>query len=258
MDKTIITFAADQQQLTKTGGIDLYASDTVSYIEADFDLGENWSGYDSVRAVWYNDFQTIATVLNSLGTCIVPWEVLKRNGKVRVNLVGSISDDNVLTDRLTTYDVVALVVDRKVKVDGDNTTPITPSQFEQFAEAVRTDADRAEAGAESAEQSAINAEESERNAKTSEENSAQSEANALQSERNAKQSEDNAKASEENSAQSAIEAEEWADKAEQSASDAGFMEFYIDERGHLIMEHTQSVDTIDFDLVNGHLILEVA
>ena len=51
MDKSIITFSANEQNLQKTGGIGCYASDTVSYIEAHFALGENWSGYDSIRAV---------------------------------------------------------------------------------------------------------------------------------------------------------------------------------------------------------------
>ena len=44
MEKSIITFSANEQNLQKTGGIGCYASDTVSYIEAHFALGENWSG----------------------------------------------------------------------------------------------------------------------------------------------------------------------------------------------------------------------
>lgn len=158
MEKQIITFSANEQELIKTSGISNYSSNKVSYIEAHFDLGTNWSGYDSVRAIWYNDFNTIATVLNSLGECVVPYEVLTARGKVRVNIVGSISEDDVLTDRITSYPVHAFCVDAVAKVDGSNTEPITPSQFEQFAEAVRLDADRAEMGAESAETSAESAE----------------------------------------------------------------------------------------------------
>ena len=55
MNKQSITFKADEQELTKTGGINSYASNIVAYIEATFELGENWTGYDSVRAVWSND-----------------------------------------------------------------------------------------------------------------------------------------------------------------------------------------------------------
>ena len=62
MEKTIITFSANEQKLQKTGGVDCYASNTVAYIEARFDLGENWNGYDSVRAVWWNDYsKTVAS-----------------------------------------------------------------------------------------------------------------------------------------------------------------------------------------------------
>ena len=210
MEKTIITFSANEQCLQKTSGIDCYASNIVSYIEAQFDLGENWSGYDSVRAVWFTDFAGgISTVLDSLGTCIVPYEVLTRKSEVKVNLVGSISNGEELTDRLTTCPVTAVVVKCNAKVAGANSTPITPSEYEQFVASVRTDADRAEAGATASEASAL-------------------------------------------------EASASADKAEQAASDAGYMEFHIDDNGHLIYERTSNVDQIDFELVNGHLILEVA
>jgi len=40
----------------------------------------------------------------------------------------------------------------------------------------------------------------------------------------------------------------WADKAEQSAADAGWMEFHIDEDGYLIYEHTSNVTHIDFQI----------
>ena len=56
MNKQSITFTANEQTLEKTGGLGLYASNSVSYIEATFTLGENWSGYDVVRAVWESGF----------------------------------------------------------------------------------------------------------------------------------------------------------------------------------------------------------
>lgn len=150
MEKQIITFSANEQTLTKTGGLGAYSSNKVSYIEAVFALGDNWSGYDSVRAVWSNDYKTISTVLDSNGHCLVPHEVLTARDKVRVNLVGSISVGNVLTDRITSYPVVAFVVDAVAKTDGSETAAVTPSQFEQFAEAVRDEADRAEAAMDAA------------------------------------------------------------------------------------------------------------
>lgn len=138
MNKQIINFKADEQKLTRIGGECHYSSNKVSYIEAHFELGENWSGYDSVRAVWWTDFvKGISTVLDANGVCIVPSEVLKRKAKVNVNLVGSISADNVLTDRLTSYPIVAVVVDADARVESTETAEITPSQFEQFVEAVK-------------------------------------------------------------------------------------------------------------------------
>ena len=143
MNKQSISFKADEQKLTKTGGIKHYASNIVAYIEATFDLGTNWNGYDSVRAVWSNDYLTdISTVLDPDGKCIVPTEVLADTGNVTVNLVGSIADGDTLTDRLTTYPCKAVIVDADAKVEGEETENITPSQFEQFVEIVHDEVEQ--------------------------------------------------------------------------------------------------------------------
>lgn len=52
-------------------------------------------------------------------------------------------------------------------------------------------------------------------------------------------------------------AEDAADRAEQSAAVAGYMFFHIDENGHLIYEHTVTVD-VEFYLYNGHLYVGVS
>ena len=169
MEKQILNFTVNEQALVVDEPIKI-STNKVNYIQASFDLGTNWSGYDSVRAVWFNDFNCISTVLDSLGNCVVPFEVMKRKGNVKVNLVGSISEDDVLTDRLTSYPVVAVIVDCTAQITGANTSPITPSEFEQFAQRVHTDADRAETAASNAETSAQNASDS----ATSAHNSAES------------------------------------------------------------------------------------
>ena len=163
MDRQILNFTANEQILTCDNPIRI-STNKVNYIEARFDLGQNWSGYDSVRAVWFNDFQCISTVLDSQGVTFVPFEVMKRRGNVKVNLVGSISEDDVLTDRLTSYPVVAVIVDCIAQITGANTSPITPSEYEQFVASVCNDADRAEQGASDAETYANNAETSADNA----------------------------------------------------------------------------------------------
>lgn len=143
MEKQIISFSANEQNLIKTGGVGCYASNTVAYIEAHFDLGDNWSDFDSVRAVWTNEhLACISTVLDSLGKCRVPTEVLVRKSKVTVNLVGSVSENGVLTDRLTSYPIVALVVDANAKTCGTETAEITPSQFEQFVAQVISEVEK--------------------------------------------------------------------------------------------------------------------
>ena len=157
MEKKTLYFKADNQSLVGQNVPARFASDTVSYIEAVFDLGENWSGFDVVKAVWSTDFESVCTVLDSSGACVVPWEVLERVGDVCVNLVGSISENDSLTDRLTTYPVKAITVDANAAICGSETGPITPSQFDQFVEAVRADADRSEDGATAAAASASEA-----------------------------------------------------------------------------------------------------
>ena len=257
MDRQILNFTANEQMLTVDEPIRI-STNKVNYIEAHFDLGQNWSGYDSVRAVWFNDFNCISTVLDSLGNCAVPFEVMKRKGCVKVNLVGSISEDDVLTDRLTSYPIIAVIVDCAAQITGANTSPITPSEYEQFVQAVKDDADRAEQGASDAETYAQNASDSATSASQSAQSASESEDNAKVSELNAEAYKNQAQISAQNASNSADEAEEWADKAEQSAEDAGYMEFHIDEYGHLIYERTSNVDHIDFSISNGHLIMEVA
>ncbi len=141
METAKLYFFANGQQLTKTGERN-FASNTVNYIEAIFDLGDNWTDFAAVRAVWHTDFSCISTVLDSDGRCYLPQECLKRTGKVKVNLVGSVTDGDVLTDRLTTYPVVALVVDANARICGTETAEITPDQFEQFVEIVKDEVDK--------------------------------------------------------------------------------------------------------------------
>lgn len=194
MEKIIITFQADEQVLIKTGGIDKYASDTVSYIEAHFDLGENWSGYDQISAIWQSRYGTKRSVLDTEGVCLVPWEMLTKRSDLLVNLVGSIADGDVLTDRLTTFAIKALEIAQDVPIDADMPTPITPSEYEQFVATVAADADRAEAAkldaresAAAANDSALLAAQSEANASASAQSASESAESASQSAEEAEQ-----------------------------------------------------------------------
>ena len=165
MEKFKVSFEANNQQLKSIGT--KHASDTYADIEATFVLGEKWTDMDSVSAVWWNDFTRIATVLDSQGKCTVPHEVLTRKGCVRVNLVGSIVEGDELVTRLTSYSAEAVQVNEKIKLTGNETSEITPSQYEQFVATVKADADRAEAGATASANSADEAEASAQNASES-------------------------------------------------------------------------------------------
>ena len=132
MNKKSIAFRASEQTLAKTSGAEDFASNTIGYIEATFVLDTNWTGFDSVRAVWQSQYYTISAVLDAYGKCLVPAEVKYYKSKVFVNLVGSNVVNNVLTDRLTTYPILAFTIDADAEVEGTETTDITPSQFEQF------------------------------------------------------------------------------------------------------------------------------
>ena len=137
MKTVTLHFKADGQQLQALDELYRYASNTVEYIKASFALGDNWTGFDVVSAVWYTDFECIATVLDGSGECVVPHEVLSRTGCVQVNLVGADldeeeSDGAELIDRLTTYPIKAIAVDADARVRGTETAQVTPSQFEQY------------------------------------------------------------------------------------------------------------------------------
>lgn len=211
MERNVITFSANEQVLTKTDGINCYASNTVSYIVAQFELGDNWDGFDSVRAVFSSDFATVPAVL-AHDSCVVPFEVLRRRSTVRVNLVGSVVENDVLIDRLTTFPVEALRVTANATVD-NNIAPISPSEFEQFVAMVKDDADRAEAGAESAEGFSESASSSAEAALLS---AQASEASAVRSANSASDSADSATAS----ANSASDAQGYAQNAQNSAQNA--------------------------------------
>ena len=141
MDRQILNFTANEQVLVCENPIKI-STNKVNYIQAHFDLGQNWSGFDVVRAIWWNDFNSIDTELDSQGICKVPTEVMKRKGNIKVNLVGSITVDDVITDRLTSYPVIGVVVDCNSQISGSNARDVTPSQFDQYVAIVHEEVEK--------------------------------------------------------------------------------------------------------------------
>lgn len=243
-----INFTAVNERLDSgcPGG---YPSDSVAWIRAVFSLGTGWSDFQSVRAVWQNGVAVVSTVLDASGACTVPWEVLQYRGTVMVNLVGSDADGDELVDRLTTFRVPAVKVTDKVNVEGSETAPVTPSQFEQFVSIVTEEAEAAEEAQRVAEAARDEAVASAGAAALSEQNASASEQAAAASEQNAATSEENAETYMER-------AETAAENAEQSAAQSGYMNFWINDGGHLIMERVNS--PVTFFLQGGHLYVQEA
>ena len=210
MEKVIITFQADQQNLIKTGGPDDFASDTVEYIEAHFNLGENWQGYDVINAIWRQGTRTIARVLDQDGVCSAPPEIQQAVGKVYVNLAGSVIENNTLAARLTTGPIQAINIKKKAFVSGEETPPITPSQFEQFVDIVEENVQAAYDAKIDAESAQRYAEAAQTAAETAQEKAEDAQEDAEASMRAAAQSEINAAASETNAGTQALKSEGYA------------------------------------------------
>jgi hypothetical protein len=143
-------FKADNQKLVLLDPTD-YAIQVVDYIEAQFELGEGWDGFDYVRAVWTNGELTVPVTLTD-GVCKVPWEVLTKRYPVKVNLVGSKLEDGEVSYRLTTEQITALPPGKNALVNGTEETEATPTVFEEFVAQVKGYSESAEASAQRAEQ----------------------------------------------------------------------------------------------------------
>lgn len=255
MKDQVIKFKALNQSLRKTSGFSTYPSDMVEIITAEFELSDDWDGYDSVRAVWQNGGVKIPSVLDPNHRCKIPSGVLENKGTLEVNLVASSVNDNILTERLTSYKVVVFQIPVKVNITGSDPQDVTPSQFEQFVGIVKDEADRAEEAKEEARGYAESASASAEQATAS---AQASEASALRASgyaSDAQTSERNASEYAQNASESAQSASDDADRAEQASANAGYMFFHIDERGHLIYERTSNTQ-VDFYLQNGHLFVE--
>ena len=133
MNETVtLKFKASGQILKTSLEAPIYASRTVNYLYAEFELGSGWEGFDSIRAVWQSKHATVASLLDNEHKCMIPPEVLATVSPVVVNLVGSIEENGVLTDQLTTFPVHALTVHTEALAFGTETPEITASLYEQF------------------------------------------------------------------------------------------------------------------------------
>ena len=109
MEKQIIEFSAPGNQLLKRiTPLRTFASDTINYIEARFDLSDEWSGYNERYAVWYNDTMQCGSLIDSDGKTIIPKEVLEAPGLLKMNLCFNQVENNRVVARNTSYPIDAL------------------------------------------------------------------------------------------------------------------------------------------------------
>lgn len=163
---------------------------------------------------------------------------------------------------VTEYEIV-IPLRQRPNVDPSEPTQEQQDIVDQAIAALNVAMAATSADAESASASAAAALASERAAALSETNAGnsataagQSATAAGQSATAAHQSELNASGSASSASSSAAAAYADAERAEQAANTAGYLDVEIDENGHLIYTRTDAVD-VDFELENGHLLMEV-
>ena len=109
MTRRIIEFdAPGGQDLKRVSPLQTFATGTINYIEARFNLSDTWAGYTECFAVWYNGRTKKETPIDESGVIVIPREVLEQPGTLKVNLCFNHTDSNGLTARLTSRPVEVL------------------------------------------------------------------------------------------------------------------------------------------------------
>lgn len=105
---------------------------TVGVIECEFSFNDYWNEFPTRRAIFENDKMKApyeADIINN--KCMVPWEVLKREGCIYVAIVGTNTSGQI--DRTNT---VHAITQMKTLQGGDNSIEPTPDQYAQYVQHV--------------------------------------------------------------------------------------------------------------------------
>lgn len=121
MNRKVIEFEANEQELKRKGALIELASGTRHYLIASFDLGNNWHSFDQINAVWYNGYAEEAVPLDEEANCFIPASVLDSIGTVTVNLEGITCG---IRERLTTRPTEAAKITALATVEADEPEPI--------------------------------------------------------------------------------------------------------------------------------------
>lgn len=109
MEKTIIEFQIQDQDLKMLTPFQTFSTQKVNYIQAVFHNLEDryWTGYDNVYAVWFDETSQEATEIVD-GKAVIPASMLKRTGTLQMNLCANLVRDRVLKARMTSFPVPVL------------------------------------------------------------------------------------------------------------------------------------------------------
>ena len=103
MDRIIIKFKAEDQELKRLSPLQHFACGTKGYIFAQFELGSRWEGFDRIAAVWSSKNKSIDTEIMPSEVIEIPSSVLEDTGILKVNLYAEQKEGEKLALRLTSH-----------------------------------------------------------------------------------------------------------------------------------------------------------
>lgn len=125
MEYTVCVSVAGQNQ---TANNLLTVNGTVDIIRCAFTFDSSWDAFPARQAIFKNSNDVNAYVMAIVdGSCIVPWEALKRAGTIHMAVVGSNTDSQVQRT-----ETIQIVVQCKTLQGGVNSIEPTPDQYAQF------------------------------------------------------------------------------------------------------------------------------
>lgn len=245
---TLLALVTDLEELSSS-------TETVNYFQCHFDFNSDYDELNKLvtfKNASYNEIMDV--VPNDDGYCYIPWEILQHKGVILVEISGFTTSNGYVVQRLLTNTLQLFWNMQEGMLDSSKATLPTGTAYEQFV-------DQVEEASELVVEKVNEAAEYVSEASTYSENAAASALSASTYAGNASNSASAASSSAEDAATYAEDSEDSAEAAaasaeyaEYCASQSGYFDMEINSEGHLIYYSVNAGD-IDFDLVDGHLIL---
>lgn len=122
----LIDIAVSEQSLAVSDILSV--NGTVDIIRCNFSFDSTWDSFPARQAI-FNSRTPSKNYVASLmeDTCVIPWEALKKEGEVKVALVGTNTDGQVQRTETKT-----VVIQKQTLQGGVNSLDPTPDQYAQF------------------------------------------------------------------------------------------------------------------------------